>query len=373
MLSQRHGLLLHFALRTPERLRHYSLGDWTLLVRQARSASLLARLALLLDRNGLSDVIPQQARWHFDTAKLLAERQHRAVQREAEHLSDALAKLPGPCVLLKGAAYVMASLPAASGRMFNDIDLLIPRDQIDAAESALMLAGWHAPGTSPYDERYYRKWMHEIPPLQHIKRLSTLDLHHAILPLTARTPVDTAALLTRIERLPSVNGFFVLGREDRVLHSATHLFHDGELPHGLRDLSDLDLLLRAEDNPADFWSVLLERAHELNLGRSLYYGVHYARHFFDTPIPEDALQELEFHAPRFGKPLVDAMFRRALAPLNATCEDRWTGMARSLAYIRAHWLRMPAHLLLPHLYHKAVVTPWEERKRSSLTDDEPAV
>jgi hypothetical protein len=29
-----------------------------------------------------------------------------------------------------------------------------------------------------------------------------------------------------------------------VLHSATHLFYDGELNHGLRDLVDLDDLLR---------------------------------------------------------------------------------------------------------------------------------
>ena len=39
-------------------------------------------------------------------------------------------------------------------------------------------------------------------------------------------------------------GFAVLAPEDMVLHSATHLFNEGEFDRGLRDLNDLDLLLR---------------------------------------------------------------------------------------------------------------------------------
>lgn len=361
--SHLHGVLIASVMADPDRLRRYSVGDWELLIRQARAAGLLARLALLIERSGLAATIPQPARWHLDAAVMLAERQAEAVGREVWHLHEALAKLSGPRVLLKGAAYVLAGLPPASGRIFSDVDLLLPRAQLETAEVALLLAGWHATGTDAYDERYYRQWMHEIPPLTHIRRHSTLDLHHAILPLTARTPVDTTALLTRIEPVAGVDGFFVLGREDRVLHSAAHLFHDGELPHGLRDLSDLDLLLRAEDNPASFWTDLIDRGRELGLTRSLYYGVHYARHFFATPVPDDVLGTLAGFAPRTAARLTDAMFRRALAPVHPSCTDRWTDTARQLAYIRAHWLRMPARLLLPHLFHKAVLTPWQERKQ----------
>jgi hypothetical protein len=99
--------------------------------------------------------------------------------------------------VLKGAAYVAAGLPAAAGRLFNDIDLLVPREQLPQAESALMLAGWHASGLSEYDKRYYRRWMHEIPPLQHVQRDTVIDLHHAILPETARYHPDTARLRSR--------------------------------------------------------------------------------------------------------------------------------------------------------------------------------
>jgi hypothetical protein len=58
--------------------------------------------------------------------------------------------------------------------------------------------------------------------------------------------------------------------------------------------------------------------------------------------------------------VADAMFSRALAPLHPSCDDALSPLARQAAYVRAHWLRMPAHLLLPHLFHKAFVSPWQD-------------
>lgn len=354
--------LLCQILRTPERARRLAIAEWELLVRQARRAGLLARLGLRLESSGLAGHIPQPARWHFDAVRKLAKRQQIAVRWEMQQIRQALAGVDAPLVALKGAAYVLAGLPAAAGRLFNDIDVLVPRAQLEQAEAALLLVGWNATGLTAYDERYYRRWMHEIPPLRHLKRASALDLHHAILPPTTRHSPPTAALLEHLEPVAGLPGVFVLGRLDRVLHSAAHLFHDGELPHGLRDLSDLDLLLSDPSDPDDFWPALLARAESLQLTRPLFYAVRYARHFFDTPVPASALDTLRRQAPRARLPLMDAMFRRALGPNHASCDDAFSGAARQAAYLRAHWLRMPVHLLLPHLFHKAFVSPWQERE-----------
>ena len=48
------------------------------------------------------------------------------MRREVGHIRQALANLPAPPVLLKGAAYVVAELPNATGRRFGDIDILVP-------------------------------------------------------------------------------------------------------------------------------------------------------------------------------------------------------------------------------------------------------
>lgn len=351
--------LLIRALRAPEAVRRYSLGEWDLLVRQARAAGLLARLR---ERFGDEDLaaVPQAARRHFDAAATLAHRQQIAVRWEVGQIRAALTGLDIPLVVMKGAAYVIAGLPAARGRLFHDIDILVPRARLNQVEADLMLAGWRATGLSAYDERYYRRWMHEIPPMQHLRRATVIDVHHAILPDSARHFPDPDKLRSRCAPVEGMPGVYVLSAEDRILHSAAHLFHDGELPHGLRDLSDLDLLLRSESAAPDFWSRLAARADELQLGRSLFYALRYAEHFLGTPVPDAAWQALRPHTPSpWLLGLMDGIFSRALAPPHPSCDDAMTPQARQAAYIRAHWLRMPPHLLLPHLFHKAFISPWQ--------------
>jgi hypothetical protein len=33
--------------------------------------------------------------------------------------------------------------------------------------------------------------------------------------------------------------------------------------------------------------------------------------------------------------------------------------------VRAHWLRMPAHLLIPHLLHKAFISPYLDTPKAA--------
>jgi hypothetical protein len=353
--------LLVRSLRQPAASTQLSLAQWDLLIRQARQSGLLARLHGRLQAHDLADTIPSPVRWHFDAALALAHKQQIAVRWEVEQIRGALASLAAPLVVMKGAAYVAAGLPAAQGRLFNDIDILVPRRQLARAEAALMLAGWRSSGLTPYDERYYRRWMHEIPPMEHVRRGTVIDVHHAILPDTARYFPDPEKLLARIEPVADLHGVYVLGAEDRILHSAAHLFHDGELPHGLRDLTDLDLLLTHESNTPGFWQRLVTRAHELQLGRPLFYALRYVRYFLDTPVPVDVTRALQPVAP--SAPLLrvmDSVFSRALAPVHPSCDDALSPLARHAAYIRAHWLRMPSHLLLPHLLHKAFISPYHD-------------
>jgi hypothetical protein len=351
--------LLARTLRMPESATHrLSMGDWDLLIRQARQAGLLARLHHDFARAGVTSQVPAPARWHFEAANTLADKQQHAVRWEVHTIQRALAPLGLPLIVLKGAAYVVAGLPAAEGRLFNDIDILVPREALGDVEGALMLAGWHATGLSAYDQRYYRRWMHEIPPLQHVQRATVIDVHHAILPDTARYHPDPAKLRSQAIPVPGMPGVMVLSATDRILHAAAHLFHDGELPHGLRDLTDLDRLLRHEATTPDFWTRLTARAAELQLERSLFYALRYARHFLDTPVPDSVDTALAHAAPGGAqRALMDVIFQRALAPMHASCADRYTPAARLAAYVRAHWLRMPPRLLLPHLFHKAFVSP----------------
>lgn len=343
--------LLLAMLLDPAQAPRLSLADWDLLIRQARRANLIARLATLLQPQ--LDTLPAAPVRHLRAALLIAARQRIATRWEAECIRRALAPQGITPILLKGAAYLMRDLPAARGRLFGDVDLLVPRAQMDTAETALVAAGWEFDAQlSDYDRRYYREWMHEIPPLFHRQRETALDLHHTILPPTARVKVNTEALFTDTVDLPDMPGLRVLAPTTMFLHSAAHLFHEGELDNGLRDLFDLDALLRDFGRDPAFWTQLVPRARLLGLGRPLFHALHYTTRLLGTPVPADVMQAAAVDAPALPG-VLDACYDRALMPVHASCDDAFTGAARATLYIRSHWLRMPAGLLARHLARKA--------------------
>lgn len=310
-----HRDLVSLLLRDPVAASTFGLSDWDLLVRQARRAGLLARLLTRLRQHGVAEHVPEQALLHLESALTVADRQAVAVAWEARMLRDALADTGVPIVLLKGAAYVMARLSAAQGRTFSDVDILVPEASLPEVESALMLAGWHGDRRNAYDQRYYREWMHEIPPMQHWHRGTTVDVHHGILPRTARLKPNSEKLLAAAVDLPGSPGLKVLSPVDMVLHSATHLFHNEELSMGPRDLSDLDHLLREFGESADFWQDLPDRAADLDLTRPLYYALRYAARQYATPVPPDTMAALEALSPAWPvRTIMDGIYRRMLAP-----------------------------------------------------------
>jgi len=259
---------------------------------------------------------------------------------------------------MKGAAYLMSGRQAALGRLFSDVDIMVPKTRIGEVEAALMLNGWAGSHDTPYDQRYYREWMHEIPPMQHIHRGTTLDVHHGILPETARLKPNSTLILAAAAPLADDARIRVLSPQDMVLHSMTHLFHNDDLSHGLRDLSDLDLLMREFGGDPAFWPRLVGRAQQLDLTRPLFYGLRHARKTFATPVPEQTVAAL---AP-FGPPqplggLMDLLWSRGLAPQHKTAAPPHMAPALFALYVRAHSLRMPPTLLAHHLFTKAFLMP----------------
>ena len=65
--------------------------------------------------------------------------------------------------------------------------------------------------------------MHELPPMRHMVRQTVIDVHHAILPETARLKPDSAKLRAAALPLGGRKGLLVFSPADMVLHSATHL------------------------------------------------------------------------------------------------------------------------------------------------------
>lgn len=353
--------LLVRVLRAPATMAGLTLPEWDLLLRQATAANVTVSLYYLAEEGSLLAQIPAQPREHLLWARALGERHRQAVCFEVAKIRAALAEAAVPLILLKGAAYLIAGLPPGAGRLFSDIDILVPKARLAEVEGVLILHGWAASKLDDYDQRYYRQWMHELPPMQHMHRQSVIDVHHAILPETAAVRPDPDKLRAAARPLPGMPDVHTLAPVDIVLHSAVHLFYDGEFDKGLRDLLDLHRLLQHFGATPGFWAALPRRAHELALARPLFYALRYTQWLFATGVPPGTLAAIAGAGPNAPLlALMDALFRRALLPAHASCSDRLSAGARFLLYIRGNWLRMPPFMLSRHLLHKAFVSPKHE-------------
>ena len=323
------GALVARALRDPASVLALDAKGWTDLLCAARAETLIGTLAHRVEGLAISDAA---ARVLAD-ARAAAEQGRMAALWEAEMARRALVPSGMPVVLLKGTAFVASGLAAGQGRQIGDLDILVPRERIDEAEALLLAAGWEWVKPDPYDDAYYRRWMHELPPLIHRERDRMIDVHHTILPLTARIRPDAAALIA--SAVPLGNGLSVLPPEGMVVHAAAHLFADGDLQGGLRNLWDIHCL--NDEFGGD--------------GFDLALGACAAQH----GLTREVERSLRLSAYLFGEgaalTLADRLYvRRLLA------RDGWGQRTCKLTefafYLRGHFLRMPPLMLAKHLWTK---------------------
>jgi len=352
MMERGPGVMLANAVLHPERLIEAPPEIWNEVLIQANNNALLGRIASSLVASSSIGRVPDKARDHLQRAGIAAESSQTAVRYEMYRVQRALGGADVPLVLLKGAAYLAAGLPTARGRLVGDLDFMVPRTRIAEVEEVLRRAGWTTSKLDPYDDSYYRRYAHEIPPLLHPDRQTPLDVHHAIVPLTSRLRPDTDALFA--ESIAVTNtGWRILAPADMVLHSAVHLFND-EVGKPMRDLLDLHDLLSHFGEDRRFWDQLVARARLHGFERTLYYALRYTRHFFETRVPEHVANAMKrFAPPLVATAIMDGLFYRYFLPDSPEGVRASVRFARWLLRVRAHWLRMPPLLLAHHLMIKA--------------------
>ncbi|MEM8918993.1 MAG: nucleotidyltransferase family protein [Pseudomonadota bacterium] len=325
------------ALRNPVSVRELDSSGWTALISIARAESLIGSLAQRLRKVE----VPAQVRPVLDDAIAAHELARKQALWEADCARRALVDYGGKVVLMKGTAYVACGLDAGVGRSIGDLDIMVVREDLDLVEKMLLDAGWEWVKPDPYDDEYYREHMHELPPLIHRDRDRMIDVHHTTLPLTARPTPDAQAMLDVAVELES--GLYVMSPEDMVLHAVAHLFADGDLAGGLRNLWDIDRLVREfSDADEEFWTMLGMRASTHGLVPHLARALRLAARLYDTPVYKYRAGQTKFS---------DYLYQRRLL-----ARDGWgretRAFTRLLFYMRSHWLRMPPLMLARHLFVK---------------------
>lgn len=330
-------------LRSPETVSTISLEQWNEVVVEGRKFQLLGQLAARLqNRNFLSEV-PPQVRRHLDLELLTATRRAEAAMWEVSSMRRAIDG-SYPLTFIKGCAYVLGGDNNANGRTFSDIDVVVPKAFLSELESLFFSLGWKPSTVSEYDDAYYRNWMHELPPMEHVRRNTVLDLHHAINPPVSRYYIEpTMFFKTKVEVMP---GIFILSPVDRVIHCAMHLLQEGEPKKLLRDLFDLFSLVNQHFPSVDELKRLRFRASELNVAKVSMSAVAASLEIFETR-SVDVGDRSEW--------LQACLVKAAVTAHNKSNSlSTWIGgMAGVVILVHSHWMKMPLKLLIPHLCRKS--------------------
>ncbi|MBE7526604.1 MAG: nucleotidyltransferase family protein [Burkholderiales bacterium] len=362
--ADHHRLLLE-AIIQPTSLTGYSNPQWELLLRLARRVKLLGYLAARLEKEELLDRIPVRAANLLRSALIQARKQQQSVGWELNRVMWALDDPDLPIIVLKGMAYLLQDLPNAAGRIFADLDLLVPKESLARIEASLLKKGWQHHALTDYDERYYREWSHEIPALVHPERGVEVDVHHTLSSPLGKLNIDP--LLFREAAVKAKDtAVYVLSPEDMVLHCAVNLFQNNELADDLRHLLDFnEMLLFFSDQQPDFQQKLIGRANQLGLGNPLFYSLYFSRVLLRSPISVHLEKQLDQQPGWIARRAMHHCVPLALLPQHPDHPSRKTKCARVWLYWRSHWLRMPLYRLLPHLAYKFYLSVFPGKAKTS--------
>lgn len=243
---------------------------------------------------------------------------------------DALAAEGLVPVFLKGVALAARLYAETSIRPSTDVDLLVRRSDLPAAERAMRSIGLESTGGPTED--YMRAHHHSV---NFYGQAGMVELHFRA--LSVGTFLDGQVLLNR-----SIDGTFegrrvrYLSPEDELVHLAEHVA--GHLMVRLVWLYDIKLFLR-KYRDLD-WSAVVRIAREFGVQGPVFFGLEAARRLVGADVPTEVLRQLQ-----------PSRWQAALAPLLFD-EDRIESNPVLNKYV-AHLYTTLIGSDLPHMWRHA--------------------
>jgi hypothetical protein len=266
---------------------------------------------LLLEQAGREGLLPLlfAAPALPDVVRAALERQRallRLAEARAQIFAGALRALAGlldgePFVVLKGADYMRRLYPRPALRPMQDIDLLVPRDRLDAVCERLLAGGLRrrAPTRAAREAPSYYERAFLLGDV-------IVEAHQAFLQ-ESRHPVDYGAVWARRVPCPDLSPTAArLGDVDAVAYHALAMAKD-ELTVPLVRFVDLRLMLQADPHVL---RVAAARAREWKAARALYAALVQLRGVF----PDLAGGEVESVERELQGPLARRFLARWVLP-----------------------------------------------------------
>jgi hypothetical protein len=203
-----------------------------------------------------------------------------------------------PVIALKGiylAAVVYGNLAL---REMCDIDLLLPRSQIEPAIKLLATIGYQQKAGHQYTLETNMLFQHDLPlAVSGDVRRSMVELHWTITSPPSSNSIDPDIDPNELwsRAVPAhIGEVDVLGlsAEDLLLHLCVHTSYHHCFEFGLRPSCDIAATLQRFGDSLD-WSQIIERARRWQWVRGTYLALRLARDLVGAAVPMEILQQLQ--------------------------------------------------------------------------------
>jgi hypothetical protein len=280
-------------------------ASWALLLRQAIEQGLGPLLYHRL-RAVAPSAVPAPVRESLRETALRGAAQGLQISRDLATVLEALDREGIPTIALKGAHLAHLVYSSVGLRMMCDLDVLVPRAQLERAADVLAGLGYLPQFHHVEDVDYTRH--HHLRPMARPGG-TRVELHWNIVRPTALVKVEPGELWERATPA-TIAGVAtrVLSPEDLVLHLCLHTSLGHKFAEGLRTCWDLSQVIDRYGDTLD-WEALVRRAERWGGARYVYLTLRLVREVLGVAIPPGVLGTLE--PPGFS-PTVVAWARQCL-------------------------------------------------------------
>ncbi len=282
-------------------------ADWSSIAEEARRHGVRPLLFWCLAQgaghSGQEQGVPQEVMDALREDLYAAAAQGIMAERQLARVLGALSKAGVPALVIKGAA-LGAYYPDPALRTAGDIDIMVPRENLEVAEHALNDLGYQCFAS----KGWWLDRFHHLPPMVSESGRLLVELHWRLDYDEGKGRLPTEELWARAE-LWTVRDQAAqrLDAVDAVLYLCRHAVVQHRVHGAIRSLYDLSQVT-GRWGEAD-WETLVGRALSYDLGRPVYLMLALAGELLDLPVPAQALSAL---MPPSGAPRSEELVRRLL-------------------------------------------------------------
>jgi hypothetical protein len=273
----------------PSRLAQLRSAEWDLLMDLAAKQRVKALLYHSLHQRGITAALPAEVVDALRNRYLRTATRGLLLQGELRRMSAVLEAERVPVIALKGVVLASSVYKNIALREMNDIDIMVPREQMQRAWDALATIGYLPLTASSVEIAMTRH--HHAAPLVKINR-ALVELHWTLTQPGERWSIDPAELWERSEPVDGAGAHLrTLAPEDLLLYLCQHTSYHHHFTFGLRPSCDIAQSI-AHYGLALNWEVLIERAVQWQWERGVLLALRIAHDLVGARVPEEVLRRL---------------------------------------------------------------------------------